>query len=516
MDPQQELARALQFHRSGRLADAERAYRAILAKAPKSVDALNLLGSLLVRRNQVEDGIPLLQQANRLRPGQPAIMNNLATALRRHRRIDEAISLFREIARREPKSPRPHYEIANTLEAVHRLDEAGAAIDNALALSPADPHANLLRARLDRRKREFAAARARLTPLLDALPADAPPSIRGKLWNELGMNLDKLGEHDAAFDAFDHAATAFQESAEYRAMDSPMIPDLIEKYRAYFKGSDEPRSWTVTDRPTPAPTFIVGFPRSGTTMTENIIAAHPDVETSDENPFLQDGVIRQLRGVVGNDPNFTFPEIIGRLTDAQVDALRERYWDRVEQDIPGARSRPMVIDKIPFNLIHLGLINRVFPESRIILVIRDPRDVVLSNFMQEFLPTQFTVHLVTLERTANLYRRALSLWLDIRTSLTLAIHQVRYEDIVADFEARARELIEFLELPWHDDVLRFHEIAAKRLVTTPSYEAITRPVNPDAKGRWHRYSRHLERVFDDLEPFVREFGYGEDSQGPGA
>lgn len=523
MNPQQlsaVLKAGHEAHRAGRLPEAERAYRQVLAHAPQTPLAMSLLGALLARTSRLDEAVTLLRRAAKISPHSPDIWQNLATALRSSKKLDEAIGAFEHLARLRPTDAWPHTEIGWSHESINRLTEARGSAERALEIEPAHPYASLLMAHLDRREGDTDRALSRLETLLPNL---ADPRLRAKALYLRATAMDAKGEYDRAFESAAEAADTLIRSDGFKSLDIRLYPNLVERYRAFYQ--TETGGATLTHAAPkdhhPELMFVVGFPRSGTTMVENILAAHPDISTSDEEPFFHDevfgGVMRMAAqrakatgGRAGGGGPTTFPECLPLLTDDDVRRLRAAYWKRVRHAAPGVgtgRNAGLFVDKVPFNLIHAGLIGRVFPDARMLVVIRDPRDSILSNVMQDYGLTQFTVDLITIERAADLYAKGMSLWLGLRGRVPQRTMQVRYEDIVVDFPARARDLIDFAGRPWHEDVLRFHEIAATRQVRTPSYEAITRPVNPSARGRWKRYERHLQPVQATLAPFVAEFGY---------
>lgn len=506
-NPNDIMKAAVEAHQSGRLDVAERGYRSVLSAAPNAAPAMNMLGALLARQRKYEEALRYLRRAAKIVPSNASVWQNLATTLRSARKMDEAIEAFAQLGRLEPSNPWAHAEIGWCYESVHKVAEARASAERALALDAGHPFAGLLVAHLDHRSGDFEAARARLAALMPAL---TEPRLLAKAQYLMAACLDKLGDYDGAWDACGSAAATLMASPGFKSLDIRLYPTLCDRY-AEFYASDEGRGTLGHGAPNdkhPRLMFVVGFPRSGTTMVENILAAHPEIRSSDEEPYFHEQVMMGVARVLGKrGEGVPFPQSIALLTDTDVKKLREAYFKSVKRAVGSLAAGSLFVDKVPFNIIHAGLIGRVFPDAKMLVVIRDPRDAIVSNVMQDYGLTQFTVDLITAERTAGLYAKGMALWLGVREQLPQEWKQTRYEDIVADFKGKAQEMIEFSGCAWHDDVLRFHEIAAGRQVMTPSYEAITRPVSPGAKGRWKRYERHLRGVQATLARFVDEFGY---------
>ena len=167
----------------------------------------------------------------------------------------------------------------------------------------------------------------------------------------------------------------------------------------------------------------------------------------------------------------------------------------------------MLLDKNPGMMILLPVVNWSFPEMKTLIALRDPRDIVLSCFMQKVPLTPISSNWLSLAGTAEYYARSMQTWLAMRELTQSPWLEFRYEDVVADLETHARKILEFLGLPWDDRVLKFYEHAREKMVRSPTYRDVTQPVYSRSVGRWRNYAKHLEPILDKLEPFIREFGY---------
>ncbi|MCA9283351.1 MAG: sulfotransferase, partial [Phycisphaerales bacterium] len=408
---------SVQAHQAGRLEEAERGYRSVLASAPNTGAALNMLGALLARQRKYDEALRYLRRAAKVTPSTPSVWQNLATTLRSARKMDEAIEAFAQLGRLEPNNPWALAEIGWCYESVHKLDEACEAAERALSLDAGHPFAGLLMAHLDQRSGAHEAARDRLRGLIPALNE---PRLLAKAHYLMAACADRLGDYDGAWGACESAAAALMASPGFQSLDIRLYPTLCDRYGEFY-ASDEGLGTLGHDAPHdkhPRLMFVVGFPRSGTTMVENILAAHPEIRSSDEEPYFHEQVMMGVARVLGNRGNgVPFPESIGRLTDTDVKKLRDAYFKSVKRAIGSLPAGTLFVDKVPFNIIHAGLIGRVFPDAKMLVVIRDPRDAVVSNVMQDYGLTQFTVDLITAERTANLYAKGMSLWLGVREKL---------------------------------------------------------------------------------------------------
>ena len=191
----------------------------------------------------------------------------------------------------------------------------------------------------------------------------------------------------------------------------------------------------------------------------------------------------------------------------RLEQLRQAYWNGMEGALREPIGDRLLLDKNPAMTMLLPIVARVFPEMKILFALRDPRDVVVSCFMQRLPLNAVSVHYLTLEGTAKKYASTMRAWLTIRNMLRNPWIEVRYEDTVADIERQARQALDFLELPWDDTVLEYHRRAQRKHVHSPTYEAVTKPVYSSSINRWRNYAAQLEPCMEILRPFVEAFGY---------
>ncbi|WP_045726565.1 tetratricopeptide repeat-containing sulfotransferase family protein [Xanthomonas sp. GPE 39] len=250
-----------------------------------------------------------------------------------------------------------------------------------------------------------------------------------------------------------------------------------------------------------SPIFVVGFPRSGTTLLEQMLDAHPQLCAMDERPFLQALAERLLhRGVA-------WPDGLGELDDADCAALRAEYWQSVGEVVrlaPGQR----LVDKNPLNLLRLPLIHRLFPDAPVILALRHPCDVLLSCYMQAFRSPAFALLCSSMQRLARGYAEAMAFWLYHAALLRPRALELRYEDLVADPQAQVARLGQFLQLEQPERLLEFQRHArAKGFISTPSYAQVVEGINRKGLDRWRAYRDAFEPVLPALQPFLQRWNY---------
>ncbi len=250
------------------------------------------------------------------------------------------------------------------------------------------------------------------------------------------------------------------------------------------------------------PVFIVGFPRSGTTLLDTILRGHPRTAVAEESNAVP-GLVNELSGE--NDEQL---ESLATLSSGKMERLRQLYLSSMEENTGHKPGERLMIDRFASNIIYAGEIHRVFPEARFVLVIRHPVDVVLSCYLQTFTESSLNANFFSLEDSAFIYSRVLCLWKTYEKLLRLNVHVVKYEDLIRDTEGSCRSLLDYLDLDWDPRVLDHRKTAGKRsMIKTVSYNQVTQNLYQDAIGRWCRYREYLEPVFDTLRPWVDELGY---------
>jgi hypothetical protein len=299
----------------------------------------------------------------------------------------------------------------------------------------------------------------------------------------LGRLYDRAGDYNRAFVHF-QAGNNLKPSDFDRGEFTRFIDDLINTFDVDFM-----RNAPCAHHGSRRPVFIVGMPRSGTSLVEQILASHPEVCGGGE---LED--IRHIAFGAGAwlGSSHTYPRVVRELAAADCDTLAAGYLKKLAVLSPQARC---VTDKMPQNFLALGLIALLFPEARVIHCLRDPLDTCLSCYFHDF--TGYHPYAYRLEGLGFYYRQYQRLMRHWRAVLPIPMLDVVYEDLVADPEAGIRQLLAFCELDWDERCLRFYE--SERIVHTSSYQQVRRPIYKSSLGRWRHYAAHLEPLRRALE-----------------
>jgi len=430
---------------------------------PQSADPVNNLGNVMRQTGRSDEALALYRRAIAIDPGSREGFYNLGKALRDRRAFAEALRAFREAIRLDSRNYRAQYELALCLEELGQFPEAAAHYQAALGANPdhARSLANLLALRC------FAAERALVERAMRvAEDAGAPAEARAKLHQGIGKYFDRQGEYSRAFAHF------LRSNDVQSGWSKPSLQAAsIARRKTAARRFDKEHFDRVRGRGNASvrPIFIVGMPRSGTTLIEQVLASHPRVYGAGELMEIP----RIAAALAGPEP-------------PSIESAAQRYLDCLASVAPPEALH--VTDKLPINYRHLGVIATLFPRARIIHCRRDPRDVALSCFIEMFsLDDQdFT----SLEGIALAIVEEAQLMGHWREVLPLSVYELDYHAFVTEQEAETRQLIEFCDLPWDERCLAFFNTA--RSIETPSRWQVRQPLYRTSDGRWRNYRRELE------------------------
>jgi Flp pilus assembly protein TadD len=498
----QALALAL-FNR-GALAEAEPLARNAVRIAPTDVQSHNLMGMILTEAQRPQVGEHHYRRALELlaRPD-PILLANLAWNLKNQGRMAEARAFYEQSKALDPGIFQTVFGWAKMEETDRNFARAAELLDDAERLAPGAPSVRLARAVLHGRTREY----ERAVAILDDLERERGGGLGPLEWSEKGLLLDKMGRHADAFVAFTEAKRSLRELTGQAYM-AEEAAALVRRLAGFFTAprlSILPKA-SVREG-APQPVFIVGFPRSGTTMVEQTLSAHPKIAAGDELP-----IIGELSGLIPRmlSSPLAYPEALADLWLGDqlegLDNLRDYYLQRARQLGATPKGAAWFTDKMPLNETHLGLIHLIFPQAPIIHLLRHPLDVVLSVFSNHLTHGFYCAY--DLASIARHYVLIMELVEHYRREMPLNYLAIRYEDIVADQEASVKQMLGFIGAPFDRRCLAFHE--NRRYARTASYAQVTEKLYDRSRYRYRAYRRELEPVIPILEPTIRRLGYAID------
>lgn len=506
------LFNALAFHHSeaGRYDEAIALLTEGLKLAPRDPHLLYSAGVCLFRQGRDRDALGLFNTALDARPGFPAPLYHRGVIFERAGEEAAAARCYEEAIASDPGYEAPYAGLASLAVTKGDFRRARDYAERALSLAPGLTTAHLAIARADFDDGLFAAVVERLRPILAAPGLD--PLETPDLLAALGDALDALGRADEAFAAWSegkrlsgeqYAASQVAAVAKRNLDRLVALKPFVETLPPFPPGTDTAPAGPGAPR---RHVFLVGFPRSGTTLLELVLASHPDVVTLEERPLLEPAENEFL----------VSPTSFQRLLDAGDDLLepfRDLYWRQVA-DRGLAVGGKVFVDKLPLGSVLIPLIARLFPGARILFAERDPRDVVLSCFRRGFKLNPSMYQFVSLEGAARFYDGVMSLADRYRSLAPDRVHPVRYETLVTDFEGQVRAICVFAGLEWTEGLNDFAQTARSRTIRTPSAPQVRKGLYTSGAGQWRRYARHLAPVRAILAPWVASLGYDTDWSEP--
>jgi tetratricopeptide (TPR) repeat protein len=519
----EDVAKAAGLLRDGRFDEAVESLKAALQKSPGNVDAMRYLaGAYFSKKIHLDDAEALLRQATQAAPDFLAALLLLGPVLLERSKHLEAIEAFRTATTLSPDHADAWAGLGNACARASRVEDSAQAFARAVALDPDMPgsqmgYAHVLKT-LGDQPRSIAAYRAAIR---------AKPDFGEVYWSLANLKTFRFTDEDvAAMEAqLEGAALSASADIHFRFALGKAFEDRGDYDRAwhyYHTGNERQRGEVSFDPtefelrqskimsvfsrefiaanagsgdPAPDPIFIVGLPRTGSTLIEQILASHSQVEGTSELPIL--GKIASSIGRYRRD-NLHYPEAVRDLRKKDWRAYGQQYMEETRRH--RSTSRPFFTDKLPNNFSHVGLIHLILPNAKIINTRRHPLDSCLGVYKQLFGHGQhFTYDMFELAEYYKQYHEVMSHWHDVLPGKVLDVH---YEDTVTGLETQVRRILAHCGLPFEEQCLRFHE--TERAVKTASSEQVRQPIYTSALGKWRRYGKYLDSWQEDLSDIIAE------------
>ena len=513
------LARAARLHKEGKLEEAEKLYRQALKNNPDNVDALRMLAMVAATLKHFDDAERLLRRAVGLAPDFLAAVIDLGRVLKEQDRFEEAIGCFKKAIAINPNNPQTHFLLAGAYAPAALNHEAVEEYRKTLELSPRHPGAllglgNSLKTvgHLDEAIRAYhdcievkpnngetywSLANLKTYRFTDEQLAEMEKRVEdGNTTGDksevnflfaLGKAYDDRRDYERAWHYYERGNNKQRMLVQYDPVHTETINDGI--IEVFDKALLEEKSGS--GHPDPAPIFILGLPRSGSTLIEQVLASHSQVEGTSELPYLgrvATSLNRNRRDGVN------YPEAARELEAENFAALGEDYVRYAQ--LHRTEGKPFFIDKMPNNFPTIGFLHLVLPDAKIIDARRHPLDACVGNYRQHYARGQtFAYDLTDIGEYYLQYQRMMDHWHEVLPGRILT---VQYEEVVTDFDNQVRRILEYCNLPWEEDCARFYE--TERPVRTASSEQVRQPIYTGALNFWRNYEAHLGELVEILEP----------------
>ncbi len=496
--------RAYWFEQEGRYDDALHDLQLAFKMAPRDIHVLNALGLCLFKLDQTEDALAMYNNAVEVEPNFAPAHLNRGLVNSELGNLDAARESYERAHALDPKDPEPLACLAGL--AMRRADwnEAKQLVGQVLADYPRHPNALITLASVNFAAKAYAEAEGALHSVISN--PNVPLLGRARAQNILGDVYDAQDRVTEAYKAYAAANSTLIKlhAGRFTAPGVATMPAYMRWLTSYFEKAS-PEVWgpgkegPIGEDQAAQHVFLVGFPRSGTTLLEQVLRSHPDIVTMEEKPILS----KAARDFLAT------PQGLDRLSGVGLQTIndyRTAYWRYVRNTGVDVRSK-VLVDKNPLYSIKLPLIVKMFPRAKVLFALRDPRDVVWSCFRRDFRLNPSTYEFLTLEGAARFYDQVMRLCEIYRAKFQLELHTYRYEEVVENFEPQVRAICDFIGVPWQDSMRNFTEPAKSRAIATPSSTQVARGLYSEGIGQWRHYAKELAPILPVLQPWIERFNY---------
>ena len=500
---------------------------------PKFSVAFNNLGTVYMGLGKVDEAIKNFQQSIKINPNNSDSYNNLGRIYNDQNQTNKAKEFFNKSLEINSKNLQALNNLGNLYKNIGQIESAEKYFYKAIEINPKffDTYNNLMvmyeRTNLNDKFKEIIDKANKIfvsnniiklflghylfkikkfnesIECLSQLSFSKNQSNRERLkCLILAKNYDKLSKTKLAFEFF-KKTNEINLSKKKDNVNKDDTLNVISKRFEFYKNEkfyDKPLK--DPNNQSREPIFLIGFPRSGTTLLDTILRSHPSIEVIEEKPLIEKLITSLHNYTHGNFNN------LKNLDKNQIKSLQDQYYKNLSKYKNSSSGAQIFIDKMPLNIIHVGEIVRIFPNAKFILALRHPCDSVLSCFMQSFKLNSAMANFLDIENTAYIYNEVMKLWDKYTELFSINLHEVKYEDVINNFNITIKDTLNFLNLPWSDDVEKFYNTADKRsLISTPSYDQVNQPIYKDSINRWKKYEPEISNILPTLKPWIKKFNY---------
>jgi tetratricopeptide (TPR) repeat protein len=478
------------------------AYNNAISMKPNYSEAYCNLGNAYKEIGKLDEAIDFYRNAISINPNYAQVYNNLGKVFQEQDKLELAMEAYKKATSLQLKYSEAWTNGAEALEKWNKLDE----LDD--WLKQAHKNFKIVPSDISYFQSKFL---WRIKKRKEALKLISTINFKTVSENRKQGFLNLKAKCFESSQNFSKAYDCFLEMNLLAKKSNTYLNSNSDKFFANTKNQLEQLKLKLTSRATDSedngetksPIFLVGFPRSGTTLMDTILRSHSKIEVLEEKPT----VVAAKAAIRKNGYN----EIHNKVFSIDIiSEARSSYIKEFRKHIKSSDTNSVYIDKLPLNLIEVPLINQLFPSAKFILALRHPFDTILSCWMQDFEINAAMANMVDLDRIVDLYCIAMETFKICRSEYNLNVHTIRYEDLLEDLKGESSALLTFLDLTWETKMEDYRATALKRgRINTPSYSQVSQPIYKEAKYRWVNYKEYLDKYSDQIEPWIQEFGYVE-------
>jgi tetratricopeptide (TPR) repeat protein len=482
----------------GNLEAAIDSYRQALKIKPDYADAFNNIGNIFKDKGDPEAAIDSYRQALKIKPDYASAYNNMGVALSDKGDLEAGIDSYKQALKIKPDYASAYNNIFEAYEKFNKLAELSEVISRAKTTLKEFPDDFLVYEALYYFRSNNYEHSEKLISLVNI---DHIGSKQKSLFLQLKAKLHHYQKnYKSAFNYFAEMNNSVINSSDYKGKEAQVFFDeLLNRSQQLKNIVETPYSQSLAESSIDSPTFLIGFPRSGTTLLGTILRTHSKIDVIEEKRMLS-----KVKLHLGNKLSIVDME---NLTKEEVANAKEIYFKELKKFI-STKSSACVIDKLPLNILDVPIIHKLFPAAKFILALRHPLDSILSCWMQSFKLNNAMANMVELDRIVDFYCVAMTILELSEKRYSLNIHRIRYEDLVLNMKSEVSNLLRFIELDWENELENYQETALKRgNIRSPSYSQVIEPIYKTASYRWEKYHEPLEKYFVKIEKWTTKFGY---------
>ena len=517
-------------HQKGKIKLAINLFKRSINLFPHSPEAYSNLGNILRDDGNLKEAESLLRKAIQLNPKFHDAYLNLGNILRDLRNNLEAEKCIRKVIELNPKLAKSHTTLGNILLDLGKIEEAELSIRNAIKLDPNEANAYfslfrqyeqrnkleelkdslnefdnikfiknelfLFNARFNFRKKQYKVAKTIIDKISHTWVETSITRNQLIYWSYKAFIEDKNKNYDLAYSYFKKS----QMDPVYKNFSKDIFINTILSYKNSINSQEKLTYKIDKTSENYKVSFLLGFPRSGTTLLDTILRSHPKIDVMEEKSFLE-----SIEHIILTKYNLNLDEIF-RLSSDQISYLREIYLQLIKKYKKSDDN--YIVDKLPLNTTRLPLIYLLFPKAKIIFAHRNPYDTILSCFQQSFTPNYAMANFVTLKSSAYLYNEVMAAWDKYKNTLPINFISSRYEDLINNFDSNVSNILNFLDLDWDENVRNYINVALKRdKINTPSSSQVVQPLYKSSIGKWKNYEKYFKDCRSYIDRWVAYFDY---------
>ena len=527
----EELNLALQYVSENKRDSAIEILKNIISKDSKNFLSFFYLGNIYLEKKNYKLAKVYLEKTISIKPNIPQVYNSLGLANSNLKNFDEAEILFNKAIEINKDIPEPfnnlgllkrdkndifsaedffnkaiqknkkyfpaYINLMELYERTNQNDSLEKIIIKSNEIFLNNKINKLYEGKLEYKKKKFLEAIKILEPL--KFNNSEITFEKARLLN-LAKSFDKIGSYETAFNYF-KTMNDFTMLNSSKSLDKNSYNLRID-LRKSFLDSLQKIPWKEIElKSDEDPVFMIGFPRSGTTLLDSILRCHPNIEVIEEKPIVETLILE-----IDNFTGGNFSEL-NNLDVNDLKKLQNIYFEARNKYLDPDKNNKIIIDKLPLNIIYVPEILRVFPNSKFIFSLRHPFDCILSCYFQNFKLNNSMSNFLKLDDAANFYSSVMEIWVKSNKVFSPKICELKYEDLIFSFENSINKILDFLKIEWHEELRSFNQIAKKRKISTPSYYQVTEPINDKAIGRWKNYNSEINEIKPIIEKWVKFYGY---------